>query len=144
VQNAPTTIDDCWFMEGTAGDTAGYPSKKISGRGSENKWRLHRVMHFWKTPADLATDAGAELAHLCRRGRYDFAAGIAVACVNPHHTHQTSHATNLSHNQCANSCARLCPHQPKCIWTNDAGRRMVCRDVVPWPPAQCTCGNNCF
>ena len=35
---------------------------------------------------------------------------VVRACINPHHTVATDHATNLSHNQCANGCAQLCPH----------------------------------
>ena len=35
--NAPQSTKDCWFITGFAGDTAGYPVKKISSWGNKNK-----------------------------------------------------------------------------------------------------------
>jgi hypothetical protein len=142
--NAPSETAACWFITSTDGDTAGYPSKKISSGGHQNRHRLHRVMHALKYGTATLPPAAPELAHRCRRGRYDIAAGINVACINPYHTIATTHDINLSHNQCANGCLGLCPHTPKCAWTRALdGQVLTCR--LAWPmPASCKCGRGCF
>lgn len=142
-QTAPQTADDCWFVEMHGGDTAGYPQKKLSNRGGANKWRVHQILHYLSHPDLDENDRTLELSHLCRRGRFDFALGITRACVNPVHTTLADHNTNLSQNTCGNGCAHLCPHQPRCVWTNGEGRRMRCREI--WPmPAVCGCGAGCY
>ncbi|KAF4626450.1 hypothetical protein G7Y89_g11706 [Cudoniella acicularis] len=42
--NWPWNHDDCWFIEGSATDTAGYPQKKFSKRVSGSKKLLRHVL----------------------------------------------------------------------------------------------------
>ena len=67
------------------GDTSGYPVKKIFGKGEKNKWRVHRILHFLKNPSADPYDTTKEIAHLCRRGRFDAANSVVRACINPQH-----------------------------------------------------------
>jgi hypothetical protein len=142
-QTQPADEEECWFVEGNGGDTSGYPVKKLWKKGERNKWRLHRVLFFLKNKDMDETSQANDIAHLCRRGRFDHEQGVTRSCVNPFHTASVPHAINLEHNQCANGCRGLCPHTPKCLWTTEEGRRMKCRDL--WPlPAVCACGQKCF
>lgn len=142
IQNHPSDEDDCWFVPASGGDTAGYPVKKLWNGGERNKWRVHRILFFLKNPT-IDEKSTNDIAHRCRRGRFDEAAGINWSCINPYHTVSVPHAVNLDHNKCHHGCLQLCPHSPKCVWTNDEGKKMKCRDLVPMP-AVCTCGAGCF
>jgi hypothetical protein len=142
-ENAPLTEEDCWFIGGNNGETAGYPGKKLS-TGPPTSTGSIEILHFLRTPANYPCPAGQEIAHRCRRGRFKEELGVFVACVNPAHTTSCSHDVNLSHNQCGNGCRKLCPHAPKCVWTRESdGVRLTCRDS--WPlPTECLCGRGCF
>jgi hypothetical protein len=138
--------DDCWFVVAVNGDTSGYPQKKLATSGERNKHALSRILHFLKTPADLDrynADNQLQVAHRCRRGRFDQSKGVDWACVNPHHTVLVSDVINKSHDGCANGCAQLCPHTPKCLWTDAGGHSLPCRLQIPLPPS-CSCGHHCF
>ncbi|KAI4862837.1 hypothetical protein F4820DRAFT_450572 [Hypoxylon rubiginosum] len=143
--NTPATTNDCWFVLGGEKDTAGYPIKKLSPRGSANKWPLHRIMFFLSEPGLLNYASSPEhtVAHRCGRGRYNFAIGIEVSCVNPHHLTLTSLQVNLNHNLCRRSCAAWCPHDPRCVYTNENGQYLPCRNAIPlqYP---CKCPKSCF
>jgi hypothetical protein len=142
-EHQPQTAADCWFMIVAEKDTSGYAMRKLWNGGERNKWRMHRILHFLKNPRDDEKDPAIEIAHLCRRGRADPKRKLLRVCVNPHHTTATDSQTNLSHDRCGNGCKHLCPHEPKCIWTNADGVRMMCRDA--WPmPAVCACGAGCY
>jgi Zinc-binding loop region of homing endonuclease len=145
VTNCPSTIQDCWFVEGGESDTSGYPVKKIAKRGEANKWRLHRIMFFWSSPQSLhsTSNLGLQVAHRCGRGRYDHHRGIRVSCINPHHLVLVPQTINIDHNLCRRSCAAWCPHRPRCIYTNEGGKWLPCRNKIPLQ-SPCICGKRCF
>jgi len=101
------------------------------------------------TAATAAYEAAAlsklEIAHLCRRGRYDQPGGFGWGCVNPWHLDALTHRVNLEHNGCARACRVLCPHG-NCVWTRKTdGKLLACRlregvGVV----LSCSCGMDCF
>lgn len=144
--NEPLTVNDCWFVQGGESDTSGYPVKKIASRGERNKWRVHRLLFFVVNPAlapAAAPPAHQVVAHRCGRGRYDHARGISEACINPHHLVLVSQSVNLDHDKCRRSCAAWCPHRPRCVFTNDRGRWLPCRNAVPLRHP-CGCVESCF
>lgn len=144
IVNEPQTTDDCWMIKGIEGDTSGYPSKKITKSGERNKQRVHRIMYFWNYPEELNQQQGKVVAHRCGRGRFDFEAGIERACINPYHLVHTDQRTNLDHDGCRRSCAAWCPHRPRCVFTDDEGRYLPCRNSVPMVhPCVCEDGG-CF
>lgn len=80
VVNEPTSTNDCCFVgDGFAGDTSGYPMKKLATRGSGNKWGVHRIMFFMMHPDQLALarDLAWHCAHGCSRGRCNFTQSAA-------------------------------------------------------------------
>lgn len=140
----PQSTDDCWLMKCTASDSAGYPKKAIAGRGGGNRWIVHRVWFFvlvGLTVKNEVEDQNLVCAHRCGRGRYTETQ--PYACINPHHITACTQEVNLSHDFDRNSCAQWCTHNPKCIYTNEAGTYLSCRNSIPLVHP-CRCTNNCF
>lgn len=110
----PGVIEACWFYPVGSRDTNGYPSYKLSSRGSQNKHGIHRILFSLFNPDRTVRRDGLVLAHRCRNGMRDRAHDYA--CINPHHLVLVTQAVNISHNRCANGAPALCPHDPSCLW----------------------------
>lgn len=144
ITNSPESTNDCWLISGFAGDTSGYPVKKISNRGNQNKWPVHRMTYFVMHPDQLDAAAGPlHCSHRCNRGRYDTAKGVEFACINPNHLTLCTAAENQDHKGCIRSQAAWCPHEPRCIYTDDDGRWLPCRNTEKRTPI-CVCGRDCL
>jgi hypothetical protein len=90
-----------------------------------NQWRS--VASF-KAPEKSAPNANC-ITHLCRN----------IKCFNPKHLVLTNMAEHKSHQLCKYGCAATCPHDPKCIWTDDEGKRFPClNDENGYNPGACT------
>lgn len=74
------------------------------------------------------TDTGAQASHLCHNEPQQ--------CTNPGHLIWEDDGTNKSRNRCVFGAGFLCPHQPKCVWTDTTGRFLPHRNCTEW---QATC-----
>jgi hypothetical protein len=131
-------------MKCSGKDASGYPKKAIAKSGEENKWVVHRAWWFvlsGNQEKSRVEDNGLVLAHRCARGR--FTPALPYACINPWHVTACTQTVNLSHDLDRNSCAQWCRHDPKCIYTNDSGVWLRCRNNIPLQHP-CDCGLNCF
>lgn len=143
--SCPTGHGDCWMVPMASGDTSGYIIKKFASRGEGNKHQLHKVFYhiMTNTSADNIPN-GHDYAHRCGRGRYDQSKGILFGCINPYHIVICGHSINIEHNYCRNGEASLCPHNPKCIYTDSKGKHLPCRNSLT-RLAGCECGRgDCF
>ncbi|KAK9350384.1 hypothetical protein V1523DRAFT_420037 [Lipomyces doorenjongii] len=142
VQNSPQSIDDCWLVRSNLPD--GYVGVKLSADGSKNKWHLHQLTHIlahphqWHT-VNTRSNRTLFLAHRCSRGK---AKHDGLACINPYHTELTTQKTNEDHKGCRYGAAYLCPHQPRCIFTNKHGLIVPCRSSNE--PMICTHTPPCY
>jgi len=59
-------------------------------------------------------------------------------CVNPRHLCWELHLYNMSRISCVNGSYGTCPHLPKCIYVDNDGKSLACRNR-PGPVAPCTC-----
>ncbi len=142
--NLPRTDNDCWFIAAGLGDTSGYATVKIAAAGNRNKWTVHRIMYFLMHPEEIEEARGAKhCSHRCNRGRADTLKGIDVCCINPHHLRLCDGAENQDHKGCKRSQAAWCPHEPKCIFTNDEGFWLPCRNTTS-RSTLCVCEMDCL
>jgi hypothetical protein len=138
--NRPVHIDDCWFIKATPGSS--YHDYSIAAKGGSNRYALHRVFAVLEHPEDYdkinTREAGKRLAswvcaHRCNRGIQE----SGSTCINPRHITICTQQENLSHRACVNGCAFLCPHTPKCIFTDFNGYYLPCRNRTDKLPETC-------
>jgi len=77
------------------------------------------------------------------RSLHNTTRGVAEACINPHHLTLADPADNQDHKGCARSQAAWCPHRPRCLFTNDRGQWLPCRNTTTRTPV-CVCDRDCF
>lgn len=128
VVNDPHNDKSCWFVPANKED--GYFDVKLSKDGSRTKYRATRLLLSLVDPdagyrAAADRDQTVHCAHRCGRGRALREGGLV--CINPFHAVLVASKLNQDHKGCKYGCRKLCPHDPKCLWTwHDTGRRKRC------------------
>lgn len=157
VQNDPTCRDDCWFVKSnnasggskrSEGSSGYVHAIKLTGKGE--KWQTHRILHVLRNPGDWVqigdkTNSNTKLhvAHRCGHGRATTNGGLC--CINPFHTVLVDEKINQDHKGCKYGRAKLCPHDPKCVFTwMDTGKVKECfNDPRSYPPESCPHERRC-
>ena len=141
----PTSTEDCWLVK--AGDKTKYPSKKLHHNGTVNPFKTHILLFSLKRQTAIVS-IGRVHAHRCSKGlpELDAPARERLSCINPWHLTLCTQRENIEHKICSQRLgAALCPHTPKCIWTNKHGKRMKCWDAETMPEGEvCRCRAGCF
>jgi len=151
MENDPTSTDYCWLVEANNASGGSKRSEGSTGyvhmlklTGKSDKWQTHRVMHILRNPGDWArignksnADHELHVAHGCGHGRATNKGGRC--CINPFHTVLVDNKVNQDHKGCKYGCAKLCPHDPKCLFTwPDTGKPKECfNDPSRYPPESC-------
>lgn len=144
LRNSPTDITmDCWFSN-RPHDKSGYPMiypKRIDRDGKQrtdkSAVKMCRIFGMLKFPEHLAVlqtqDRQLQAAHRCHHE--------SALCWNPHHIIFTSDGDNKDMSGCHYGMHTLCPHRPVCIWTDESGILIPCRNIE----ADCGCElQNCY
>ena len=142
VVNKPQSRLDCWFVPASKAD--GYHETKISATGSTGKYRTHRMLRALYDPTawQIVNDRDTEQHAVHRCGRGKAASKDGPACINPHHVCFADCSFNQDTKGCKYGAAFLCRHQPRCIWTEDTGKFLPCRNDPD--KRTCDCGFGCF
>ena len=143
LNNVPSCIEDCWFIP--AASQKDYAIHNIGPKNVDNRFQVHRILAVLENPNqydklnthEKKTNTSWVCAHRCGRGKYS-----GLTCINPRHIHICLQAENLSHRGCENGCTFLCPHTPRCIFTNANGYWMPCRNREDMLPLPGTCHHN--
>jgi hypothetical protein len=145
IRNAPSSIEDCWFVPATKDD--GYHETKFSADGSKGKFRTHRWLRLLLEPNMYSVvaqrDERYQAMHVCGLGKASRQNG--PACINPYHIRFGTSEENNNMKACGNTCAWLCPHPVKCRmnWP-DTGKPKPCfNDPHQPPPLQCPHERTC-
>lgn len=141
-------LRDCWFSDRPT-DSSGYPniypSRWVEGKKGTWMWkrdassvkmgRLFAMLSHPELFLDLQTkDRSLQAAHRCHHE--------SSMCWNPDHITFTTDKVNKDMNGCHYGCAAMCPHDPICIWTDENGIIIPCRNARPLQ--NCTCPVNCY
>jgi hypothetical protein len=145
--NNPKSRDDCWFIPSNTDD--GRHTMKLSKDGSKNKWQTHRFLYFLlntdNETYNWINDRKSEPhgAHICKKGQAKVKG--EPCCINPYHIKLVSGKENQDDKGCNYGCAKLCPHDPKCIFTwGDSGLGKECfNDPNSYPPNECPHERTC-
>ena len=146
LENIPAHIDDCWFVSAKSQkDYATHnlaPSgKDINPRKKSNKFGVHRILTVLEFPDEYdkinthekqKTGDSWVCAHRCSKGTHE-----GKTCINPRHIVVCTQQINQSHKGCVNGCAFLCPHDPKCLFTDSNGYYLPCRNREDKLPEVC-------
>lgn len=143
VTNKPKSTMDCWFAPASKED--GYHETKLSKDGSRDKFRTARMLRVLldrdTLPIVESRDSDSHAIHRCGRGKGSGKG--APCCINPYHIYFGDCITNQDTKGCKYGAAFLCPHNPKCIWTDaSTGHVLHCRSDAT--KRTCTCGLQCF
>jgi len=146
--NIPATESDCYMMNPIGqskqihitpveyrmdNPQQGYRLLSIPG-AKEHTIPAYRITAVLAHPELLLefqkgkTQASHELqvAHRCK---HEVIKGSSInPCWNPSHSILTDDVSNKNMNHCWHGASFLCPHTPKCIWTNDQGNLLLCRN----------------
>lgn len=131
--NNPESINDCWFVKSNA--KVGYPAVRLSKTGTRNKWKLCELLHILLFPSNycymnIKDPSGGYLvlAHRCGKSRIPMGKYVN-SCINPYHTVLTDPKTKQDHKGCKYGAAFLCPHTPKCVFTDSKGTYCRFRNI---------------
>ncbi len=150
----PTGPRDCWFSE-LSGDAAGRPKTPIrpgqieirqdANHSRKRSWcfyqlddqstavetTLARVMAM--LTLGLPIPRTLQASHLCYNERQ--------RCFNPAHVCWEDDRMNKSRTKCTSSSRFYCNHEPRCVYTDSAGRYLVHRNLDKY--VECDCPVDC-
>ena len=109
-ETRPVCVEDCWFVQMHGGTLRGTLSKRSLERERRTSGGSTASCISSRTPPPTPMTPPKKSPTCAAAAPSIQQNSVVRACINPHHTVATDHATNLSHNQCANGCAQLCPH----------------------------------
>jgi len=135
--NKPQTVEWCWFATATKDD--GYHELKICLNGSTGKYRTARALRVLVEPDKYDTvndrDENRQALHRCGRGKARHKKG--PSCINPYHIYFGTRETNEDTKGCRYGAMYLCPHTPKCVFTDpESGAPIPCFNL-PTNPGPC-------
>jgi hypothetical protein len=142
LSNSPKHLEhDCWFSNFKIGND-NYPTFKVTPlviekrgnqgtrlfqrNGAQNSVvKLYKVLHALNHPEELEVlqerDHNSQTSHRCKNK--------PQLCWNCYHTVTKNDVENKEMNHCWNGCAAYCPHNPKCIFTDEFGYWIPCRNL---------------
>jgi len=141
-KNVTNTIDhitqDCWLCGGfKPTENKTYPTisiqplkKYYKERQGERYWGVDKKRNTtcYRITSSLLhkdmeyNDRTKQCAHRCYRA-------IQI-CISPYHIVIKNDAENKSMGHCVNGCFIYCDHEPKCIFVDEKGHYLPCRNDV--------------
>lgn len=148
VINEPSSVRDCWLVSPAKETQSTF--KVGNKKGGQANHRTHVVLYALKegdvSHMEAAGTGNHVHRHRCGHGHSPVNRGVPV-CINPWHITVGNQGQNRDDEGCKYGAYALCPHDPKCIFTDRAtGKYIPClnKETVTIGPGECNHTFPCY